>query len=133
MKNFIKEFKEFAIKGNVIDMAIGVMIASAFGTIVASFTENIINPIIGILFTADLSAVGITLFDGKVFIGIGAFISSIINFLILALILFMIIRTVNKVRAAMEKPVEEEAPAEPEKSDELKALEQIVELLKKEK
>ncbi len=132
MKNFIKEFKEFAIKGNVIDMAIGVMIASAFGTIVASFTENIINPIIGILFTADLSAVGITLFDGKVFIGIGAFISSIINFLILALILFMIIRTVNKVRAAMEKPVEEE-PAEPEKSDELKALEQIVELLKKEK
>ena len=133
MKNFMKEFKEFAIKGNVIDMAIGVMIASGFGQIVASLTENIINPIIGILFSTDLSSIGITLFDGKVFIGIGAFISSIINFLILAFVLFTIVKAVNKIRKSMEKPAEEPAPAEPVKSDEVKALEEIIELLKKEK
>ena len=133
MKNFMKEFKEFAIKGNVIDMAIGVMIASGFGQIVASLTENIINPIIGILFSTDLSSIGITLFDDKVFIGIGAFISSIINFLILAFVLFTIVKAVNKIRKSMEKPAEEPAPAEPVKSDEVKALEEIIELLKKEK
>lgn len=132
MKKFLEEFKEFALKGNVMDMAIGVIIATAFGNIIASFTENILNPIIGVLFQADLASVGIDLFDGKVHIGIGAFVSSIINFIIIAFVLFAMLKAINKAKSLAEKPVEE-VPEEPAKSDELIALEQIVELLKEKK
>ena len=129
MKKFMEEFKAFALKGNVMDMAIGVMIAGAFSGIVASLTEDIINPIIGLLFSTDLSQVVIHM--GPVDLGIGKFISAIINFIILAFVLFLIVKAVNKAVAATSKP--EEPEPEPEKSDELKALEEIVELLKKQK
>ena len=124
MKNFFEEFKAFALKGNVMDTAIGVIIATGFGAIVASLTENIINPIIGLLFSLDLSGVVINM--GAVELKIGAFISSIINFILLALVLFIIVKAVNK---AMPKPEPEPEP-EPEKSDEAKALEEIIEILK---
>lgn len=123
MKKFMEEFKAFALKGNVMDMAIGVIIATAFGAIITAFIENIINPIIGILFQADLNDVVINLPHG-ITLGIGAFISAIINFILMALVLFLIVKAVNKAR----KPKEEEAPA---KSAELVALEEILETLKK--
>ena len=128
MKKFMEEFKAFALKGNVMDMAIGVIIAGAFSNIVTALTENIINPIIGLLFQMDLSQVVIHM--GSVDLGIGNFISAIINFIILAFVLFTIVKAVNKMMALAEKPKEEEPAPEPEKSDELKALEEIVELLK---
>ena len=128
MKKFFEEFKAFALKGNVMDMAIGVIIAGAFSGIVTALTENIINPIIGLLFQMDLSQVVIHM--GSVDLGIGNFISAIINFVILAFVLFTMVKAVNKMMDASKKK-EEEAPAPaPEKSDELKALEEIVELLK---
>ncbi len=128
MKKFMEEFKAFALKGNVMNMAVGVIIAGAFSNIVAALTENIINPIIGLLFQMDLSHVVIHM--GSVDLGIGNFISAIINFIILAFVLFTIVKAVNKMMALAEKPKEEEPAPEPEKSDELKALEEIVELLK---
>ena len=127
MKKFMEEFKAFALKGNVMDMAIGVIIASAFGNIVAALTENIINPIIGVLFQLDLSDVVINM--GSVQLGIGAFISAIINFILMALVLFIIVKAVNKV-VKKNEPAPEPEP-EPVKSDEAKALEEILEILKK--
>lgn len=122
MKKFMEEFKAFALKGNVMDMAIGVIIATAFGAIITAFIENIINPIIGVLFQTDLSDVVIHM--GAVDLGIGAFISAIINFVLMALVLFFLVRGVNKLK----KPQEEAAPA---KSAEAVALEEILEILKK--
>ena len=128
MKKFMEEFKAFALKGNVMDMAIGVIIAGAFSNIIAALTENIITPIIGLLFQMDLSQVVIHM--GSVDLGIGNSISAIINFVILAFVLFTMVKAVNKMMDASKKK-EEEAPAPaPEKSDELKALEESVELLK---
>ena len=123
MKKFMEEFKAFALKGNVMDMAVGVIIATAFGAIITAFIDNIINPIIGVLFQTDLAEVYLTLPYG-IKLGIGAFISAIINFILMALVLFLIVRAINKAR----KPVEEAAPA---KSDEAVALEEILEILKK--
>ena len=133
MKKFLEEFKAFALKGNVMDMAIGVIIATAFGSIIAAFTENIINPLIGCLFQADLSSIVISVFDGRVVFGIGNLIAAILNFIIVAFVLFSLVKTANKLKALAEKPKEEEPAPEPEKSAELVALEQIVELLKEKK
>lgn len=108
MKKFIEEFKAFALRGNVMDMAIGVIIGGAFTSIVTSLTENLINPILGAAGSADLSTM--VLHIGGIELKYGAFISSIINFLILALILFCMIKAVNKLMNLNKKP---EAPAAP--------------------
>ena len=129
MKNFIEEFKAFALKGNVMDMAVGVIIGGAFGAIVTAFIDNIINPILGLAFQTDFSNVVIHM--GPVDLGIGAFISAVINFLLMAFVLFTIIKAVNKAKSLTEKPAEPEP--EPAKSDELVALEKIVELLSEKK
>jgi large conductance mechanosensitive channel len=129
MKNFMKEFKAFALKGNVMDMAVGVIIGGAFSAIITAFIENIINPIIGLAFQTDFSQVVIHM--GAVDLGIGAFISAVINFILMALVLFVMVKSINKVKAMNEKPAEP-APA-PAKSDELVALEKIVELLSEKK
>ena len=102
MKKFFEEFREFALKGSVMDMAIGVIIGAAFQNIVTALTDNIINPIIGLIFQADLSAVQIRLTD-TVSLGIGAFISAIINFILMALVLFIFVKTINKIKAAAER------------------------------
>ena len=107
MKKFIEEFKAFALRGNVMDMAIGVIIGGAFTSIVTSLTENLINPIIGLLGGTDLS--GFVLNLGGVELRYGAFITSIINFLIMAFVLFCLLKAVNKLTALGKKP---EAPAE---------------------
>lgn len=123
MKNFIEEFKAFALRGNVMDMAIGVIIGGAFQAIIKSLIENIINPLVGVIFQVDFSNVVISL--GSVNLMIGAFISSVINFFLLAFVLFVMVKAINKLK----KPeVKEEAA--PVKSDETVLLEKILEQLK---
>jgi large conductance mechanosensitive channel len=130
MKNFLKEFKDFALKGNVMDMAIGVIIGGAFSSIVTALTDNILNPIIACLGGTEVGLVTPIGNTGQV-INWGAFISAIINFLILAFVLFMILKAVNKMTSLVAK-AEEEAPApEPEPSEEVKLLQSIESELKK--
>ena len=93
IKKFFEEFKAFAMRGNVLDMAVGVVVGGAFTAIVNSLVNDIINPAIGLFFNADFSEVGIHM--GDVMIGIGSFINAIINFLIVAFVLFVVIKTIN--------------------------------------
>lgn len=121
----LKEFKEFALKGNVLELAIAVIIGAAFNSIVKSLVEDIITPIIGLLFgKPDFS--NIVLAGG---INIGLFINSIVNFLIVAFVLFVVVKGMNLAREKMKKEeVEEEAP-EVDAKEEL--LKEIRDLLKK--
>ena len=106
IKKFLEEFKAFAMRGNVLDMAVGVVIGGAFTAIVTALVEDIINPLIGLFFKADFSDVVIGL--GGSSIKIGEFVNSIINFLIVAFVLFVTIKAINMLH---KKPVEE--PKEP--------------------
>ncbi len=100
----IKEFKEFIAQGNVFDLAVGVIIGGAFGTIVTSLVEDILMPIIGlILGGVDFSGLSITVGDANV--KYGNFIQVVINFLIIAFCIFLMVKAMNKFK----KPVEEEA------------------------
>ena len=137
MKKFLEEFKAFALKGNVMDMAIGVIIGAAFGNIVTALTDNFINPLIAVITggaekdeNGVMQLVGGTFTVRGVEFSYGAFISAVINFLIIALILFCLLKAVNK---AMElgKKKEEEKPAEPPKEEVL--LTEIRDLLKEKK
>ena len=116
MKKFLEEFKACALKGNMMDMAVGVIVGGAFSSLVTSLTDNIINPIIGILFKADFSSVVLNLPFG-ITLGIGSFVSAIINFIILAFVLFCIIKGMNALMTLghheEEKPAEPAAPAAP--------------------
>ena len=104
MKKFIKEFKEFALKGNVLDLAVGVIIGGAFTGIVTSLTDNFINPILKFITAgARYSLADIGGFASN-------FISAVINFLIMALILFCLVKGINKMLTIGKKP---EKPAEP--------------------
>lgn len=140
------EFKEFIAKGNVMELAVAVIIAGAFATIVGSLTDDVIMPIVGYVFGgADFSSHFILLSTpdgyegdptdyaalkeaGAAMIGYGAFITAIINFVILAFIIFMLVRYANKVKARMEKPAEEAAPTGP---SEIELLTEIRDALKK--
>lgn len=103
-----KEFKEFAARGNVVDLAVGVIIGGAFGKIVASLVNDVIMPIIGLILGGiDFSALEFQV--GEAVIKYGAFIQSIVDFVIIAFSIFMIIRAINKF-----KKKEEEEPPEPE-------------------
>ena len=103
IKKFFDEFKAFAMRGNVLDMAVGVVVGSAFTAIVNSLVNDIISPIIGLFFNADFSDVVIQI--GDVGIGVGSFLNAVINFLI---VLFVTIKAINML---YKKPVE--APKEP--------------------
>ena len=127
-KGFVKEFKEFILRGNVMDMAIGVIIGAAFSDIVTALTTDFINPLINGLGGAEVGGT-LKLYGGQV-IKYGDFITSVINFLIMALVLFILLKAVNKVMSAGKK-VEEEAPVV--KTDEAVLLEEIRDLLKKSK
>jgi len=123
---FFSEFKEFAVKGNVIDMAVGVIIGGAFGKIVSSLIENVITPLLlnPALEAAGLSKVEeLTIWGGVQY---GVFLSAVINFVIIAFILFMMIRGINKLKKP--EPVVEEAPAGPTQEE---LLAEIRDLLKK--
>ncbi len=107
MKQFIQEFKDFAFRGNVLDLAIGVVIGSAFTGIVTSLVENIINPVVGAL-TGGTDLAGLSLTIAGVELMYGAFISSIIDFLIIALVIFVFIKLINNAQMKFNKKVEEE-------------------------
>ena len=126
----IKEFKEFISKGNVMDMAVGLIIGSAFTAIVTSLTENILMPIIGAICGGHgVGDMAITV--GTATIGIGAFIQSIIDFLLIAWVMFMIVKAFNKAKA-VAAPEEEPAPEEPEETPaDIALLTEIRDLLKK--
>lgn len=130
----LKEFKEFAVKGNVLDMAVGIIIGAAFGTVVQSLVNDVIMPPIGLaLGGVDFSEIAIQIGtdpEGEaVTIGIGLFINNVIAFLIVAFAVFMIVRSFNKLKRAEEaKP--EAPPAPPEPSAEEKLLGEIRDLLK---
>lgn len=129
---FIKEFKEFAVKGNVIDMAVGVIIGGAFGKIVTSLVNDIIMPAISLLLgKIDLSKLALTIAKENadpIVISYGMFLQNVIDFFIIALCIFMFIKL-----AAMLKRKEEEKPAEePKLSNEEILLTEIRDILKKE-
>lgn len=131
MKGFAKEFKEFVSKGNVMSMAVGIIIGGAFTAIVNSIVENLISPLIGIICGGiDFSGLAVTV--GEASFGIGAVINAIITFLLTALVLFFILKAFNKFNEKAAKKKEEaaaEAPAEP--SEDIKLLMEIRDLLKK--
>ncbi|MCI8831379.1 MAG: large conductance mechanosensitive channel protein MscL [Lachnospiraceae bacterium] len=106
MKKFISEFKSFALRGNVMDMAIGVIIGGAFSGIVTSLTDNFINPILNFLLGHEVY----NLTDVAGFVS--AFISSVVNFILMAFILFCLLKIINKAVSLGNKK-EEEAPAAP--------------------
>ncbi len=130
----IKEFKEFALKSNFIDMATGIIIGGAIGTVVKSLVSDIIMPPIGLaLGGIDFSDLAITLKDAAgdqeaVAIKYGSFINNIISFLIIMGAIFMLIKMINSAKAQFEKE-QEEAPSEPPRNEVL--LEEIRDLLKK--
>ena len=133
---FISEFKEFILKGNVMDMAIGVIIGTAFADIVNALTADFINPIIGLLGGADVAGEIVikTLTDGtKITINYGHFITQIINFVIMAFVLFIILKAFNGLVEAGKKKLAKEKEVELTKSDEVVLLEEIRDLLKKNK
>ncbi|MBO4693620.1 MAG: large conductance mechanosensitive channel protein MscL [Clostridia bacterium] len=121
MKKFFEEFKKFALKGNVMDMAIGVIIGSAFGAIVTALTTSFINPLINSIGGAKIGgAIKLPWVDysgldaeavAKLSITYGDFITAVINFLIIALVLFVMIKAVNKLVSIGKKTEEEEEAA----------------------
>ena len=155
MKKFIEEFKTFIAKGNVLDMAVGVIIATAFGKITTSLVNDVFMPFIGwIIGDVDLTELNIVLSPEvldeagevatpAVVMAIGTFISAVIDFILIAFVVFLIVKTFNaaKEKAEAKKKAEEEAKAaaeaaaeeekEPELSDEVKLLMEIRDLLKK--
>ena len=147
-KGFIAEFKEFISRGNVMDMAVGVIIATAFGKITTSLVNDVVMPAIGyFLGGTDLTQLNIVLQPevldeaGEVVtaaVTIGTFLSTIIDFILVALVVFIVIKVMNSVKTKMEalRKKEEEAAAEaapPEPSAEEKLLMEIRDLLKEQK
>ncbi len=132
---FIKEFKDFAMKGNLVDIAVAFVMGGAFGKVVSSFTDGVVSPLIGMIGGADLSKNVLTLKDavtdaaGKVtseavVVKYGDFLTAIINFIIVAFVMFLVIKGINSM-----KKKEEAAPAAPSSTDAL--LMEIRDSLKK--
>ena len=138
MNSFLKEFKEFAMKGNLIDMAVAFVMGGAFGSLVTKFIEGMVMPLIGkITAGVDFNSLKIVLSDAKVdesgqviaaeaAIMYGEFITVCINFIIIAFCMFLVIKTVNK----MKRKSEEIAPPPPEATEDQKLLSEIRDLLK---
>ena len=140
----LKEFKEFAVKGNMLDMAVGIIIGAAFGTIIKSLVDDVLMPPIGMMMGGvDFKEMFLTLGDpsgapfatlaaaqeaGAVTINYGLFINAIISFLIVAFSVFMVVRSFNKMKK--EEEAVEEAPADPEPTAEENLLTEIRDLLK---
>ena len=133
MKKFAKEFREFISRGNVMDMAVGVIIGGAFSAIVTSLTGDIIMPIIGAII-GGLNFTALSFNIGDAAIMYGNFIQAIFNFLIIALVIFCMIKALNKMREKMEKLAkkeeEEAAPAAPAGPTTEELLSEIRDLLK---
>lgn len=134
---FLKEFKDFAMKGNLVDIAVGFVMGAAFKEVVTSFTGGIVSPLIGLIFKSDFKDVkwiireGVAnadgVVEGEVAVMIGAFATHVIDFIIVAFVMFMIVKGVN----AMKKKEEEAAPAPPPGPSQEELLAEIRDLLKK--
>jgi len=132
----LKEFKEFAMKGNLVDIAVGFVMGAAFKEVVTSFTGGIVSPLIGLIFNADFKDLKYVITEGvadatgkvtgEVAVLYGDFITNVIDFIIVAFVMFMIVKGVNAL-----KKEEEEAPAEPAGPTQEELLAQIRDLLKK--
>ena len=133
----LKEFKEFALKGSLLDIAVGFVMGAAFKSVVTSFTAGIVSPLIGLLFNSDLkelkwivregiaNAEGVV--EGTVAVLYGDFITNIIDFIIVAFVMFLIVKAVNK----LNRKEEEEAPAPPAGPSQEDLLVEIRDLLAK--
>lgn len=106
MKKFLKEFKEFASRGDVMNLAVGIIIGGAFQAIVNSLVKDIVSPMIGLIVNTDFSF--LVLKKGDVEIKYGSFITAVINFFIMALIIFSIIKAMNKFTASIDKAIHKE-------------------------
>ena len=128
---FVKEFKEFAMRGNVMDMAVGVIIGGAFGKIVSSLVDDVLMPAIGML-TGNVDFTGLALKigdgEGAAVLKYGTFIQNIVDFLIIAFCIFLMIKAMNKLT-----PKKEEAPEEPAGPTQEELLTDIRDLLKEKK
>ena len=121
---FIKEFKEFAMKGNVMDMAVGVIIGGAFGKIVSSLVDDILMPIVGVLTGGvDFTTLSVKVLDAEV--KYGMFVQNVVDFLIIAFCIFCMIKAMNNIKK--EEPAAPEAPAGPTQEE---LLAEIRDLLK---
>lgn len=129
MKKNLEEFKKFIARGNVIDLAVGVIIGGAFSSIVTSLVNNILTPIIG-LFLGGVNFSGLAITFRNTRIEYGAFIQSIIDFLIIAICIFTIVKLINKF---IHLKGEEKEKVAPKKSEEVLLLEEIRDLLKEDK
>ena len=98
----LKEFKEFAFKGDVVDLAVGIVIGAAFTGIIKSFVDNLINPIVGAILGGKNALDGLALSMGPIRLTYGAFLSAVFNFLIVAFLLFLVVKAVNRFRKAEE-------------------------------
>lgn len=135
-KGFITEFKQFIAKGNVMDLAVGVIIGAAFSNIVKSLTDNILMPIIGaIIGGIDFSklSIPIKIWKESIDLNYGLFIQSTVDFLLTALCIFIMIKIVNRIFKKKEEEKKAEQPEPPKKSDEVLLLEEIRDLLKEQK
>jgi len=109
MKKFMNEFREFALKGNVLNLAVGVIIGAAFQNIVKSLTDNILSPILGLFMGSNFDLWQLHAFGVNIMYG--AFITNVINFLIMAFVVFLIVKFINKVMSIGKKPHDEPEPA----------------------
>jgi large conductance mechanosensitive channel len=127
MKKILNEFKDFIARGNVIDLAVGVIVGSAFGKIVTSLVSDILMPIIGVILGGiDFTNLTIKFNDATIYYG--NFIQNIVDFLIVAFCIFMFVKAINALTSKTKK---KEVKEEPKKSDEVILLEEIRDLLKK--
>ena len=124
----IKEFKEFAMRGNVMDMAVGVIIGAAFGKIVSSLVDDVLMPLVGMIVgKVDFSALSAKVGDAELFYG--RFIQNVVDFLIVAFCIFLVLKGINKM-SNLRKKEEEEAPAAPAGPTQEELLAEIRDLLK---
>ena len=145
MKKMLKEFKDFIMRGNVLDMAVGVIVAGAFGKITTSLVNDVFMPFISYLFgSRDMTALNLVVrpevvneagevVQAAITIGFGTFIATIIDFILIALVVFLVVKAINTAKAKMEKKKEEEPaapPAPPAPSAEEVLLTEIRDLLK---
>lgn len=127
MKKFMEEFKQFIARGNVMDMAVGVIIGGAFSAITTSLINDIIMPVLGI-FTGSISFAALSFTVNGAVIAYGNFIQAVLNFLVMAFVVFCLIKAINRFHRKKAEP--EAPPAPPEPSAEEKLLTEIRDLLK---
>lgn len=122
-----KEFREFIMRGNVLDLAVAVIIGAAFTAIVNSLVADILTPLIGVL-TGGVNFAGLTIQVGEAVIAYGKFIQAVINFLIVAFVIFLLVRSINRIQSRFAKPKEVPAPAAP--PEDIQLLREIRDLLR---